>query len=77
VRQRTLQADLAERARCQGPGVSKSGGFELDSPLGHGIISVSDNLHGRVCTMTWETPGFVEVRMDAEMTAYADDLDGI
>ena len=25
-------------------------------------------------TMTWETPGFVEVRMDAEMTAYADDL---
>jgi len=24
--------------------------------------------------MTWETPGFVEVRMDAEMTAYADDL---
>jgi hypothetical protein len=32
---------------------------------------------GRVCTMTWETPGFVEVRMDAEMTAYADDLDGI
>jgi hypothetical protein len=32
---------------------------------------------GRVCTMMWETPGFVEVRMDAEMTAYADDLDGI
>jgi hypothetical protein len=28
-------------------------------------------------TMTWKTPGFVEVRMDAEMTAYADDLDGI
>ena len=25
-------------------------------------------------TMTWETPVFVEVRMDAEMTAYADDL---
>jgi hypothetical protein len=25
--------------------------------------------------MTWETPGFVEVRMDAEMTAYADDLE--
>jgi len=24
--------------------------------------------------MTWETPVFVEVRMDAEMTAYADDL---
>ena len=24
--------------------------------------------------MTWETPGFVEVRMDAEMTAYADDF---
>jgi hypothetical protein len=32
---------------------------------------------GRACRMTWETPGFVEVRMDAEMTAYADDLDGI
>jgi hypothetical protein len=27
--------------------------------------------------MTWETPGFVEVRMDAELTAYADDFDGI
>jgi coenzyme PQQ precursor peptide PqqA len=26
--------------------------------------------------MTWETPTFVEVRMDAEMTAYADDFDG-
>ena len=24
--------------------------------------------------MAWETPGFVEVRMDAEMTAYADDF---
>ena len=25
--------------------------------------------------MTWETPSFVEVRMDAEITAYADDFD--
>jgi hypothetical protein len=41
------------------------------------IVDGPDNLHGEVCTMTWETPGFVEVRMDAEMTAYADDLDGI
>jgi hypothetical protein len=41
------------------------------------IVSGFDNLHGEVRTMTWETPGFVEVRMDAEMTAYADDLDGI
>jgi len=24
--------------------------------------------------MTWETPVFVEVRMNTEMTAYADDL---
>jgi hypothetical protein len=28
-------------------------------------------------TMAWETPDFVEVKMDAELTAYADDLDGI
>ena len=33
--------------------------------------------HRRIRTMTWETPVFVEVRMDAEMTAYADDFDGI
>jgi hypothetical protein len=30
-----------------------------------------------VRTMTWETPEFVEVRMDAELSAYADDLDAI
>ncbi len=24
--------------------------------------------------MTWETPTFVELRMDAELTAYQDDL---
>jgi coenzyme PQQ precursor peptide PqqA len=28
-------------------------------------------------TMMWEAPEFSEVRMDAELTAYADDLDGI
>ena len=27
--------------------------------------------------MTWETPTFVEVRMDAEINAYQDDFDGI
>jgi len=27
--------------------------------------------------MAWETPDFVEVKMDAEMTSYQDDLDGI
>jgi hypothetical protein len=25
--------------------------------------------------MTWEPPGFEEIRMDAELTAYCDDLD--
>ena len=25
--------------------------------------------------MTWETPDFVEVRMDAEINAYQDDFD--
>jgi hypothetical protein len=77
LRQRTLQADLAERVEVSGARSPHIRGFELDSPLGNGIIGVSDNLHGGVCTMTWETPDFVEVRMDAEMTAYADDLDGI
>jgi coenzyme PQQ precursor peptide PqqA len=33
--------------------------------------------HEEARTMTWETPEFSEVRMDAELTAYADDLDGI
>jgi hypothetical protein len=27
--------------------------------------------------MVWQTPDFVEVKMDAEMTSYQDDLDGI
>jgi hypothetical protein len=27
--------------------------------------------------MTWETPAFVEFRMDAEMSAYQDDFDGV
>ncbi|HZS34335.1 MAG TPA: hypothetical protein VFC42_13260 [Methylomirabilota bacterium] len=27
-----------------------------------------------VTAMTWETPTFVELRMDAELTAYQDDL---
>ena len=62
--------------------VSRASGFDaglnLTAPGGMAsIVDGSDNLQGRVCTMTWETPGFVEVRMDAEMTAYADDLDGI
>jgi coenzyme PQQ precursor peptide PqqA len=26
--------------------------------------------------MTWETPAVIEIRMDAELTAYLDDLDG-
>jgi coenzyme PQQ precursor peptide PqqA len=30
-----------------------------------------------VSEMTWETPTFVEVRMDAEINAYQDDFDGI
>jgi hypothetical protein len=30
-----------------------------------------------VHTMTWETPAFVEFRMDAEMSAYQDDFDGV
>jgi hypothetical protein len=43
---------------------------------GLGSIGRGSAIHERrVRTMTWETPGFVEVRMDAEMTAYADDLD--
>ena len=25
--------------------------------------------------MTWETPGFLEVKMDAEINAYQDDFD--
>ena len=25
--------------------------------------------------MTWEPPGFEEIRMDAELTAYCEDLD--
>jgi coenzyme PQQ precursor peptide PqqA len=29
---------------------------------------------GEVRRMTWETPVFVEVRMDAEVTAYQGDL---
>ena len=28
-----------------------------------------------VKAMTWETPEFVEVRMDAEINAYQDDFD--
>jgi len=27
--------------------------------------------------VVWEAPDFVEVKMDAEMTSYQDDLDGI
>jgi hypothetical protein len=27
--------------------------------------------------MTWEAPAFVEIKMDAEMTSYQDDLGGI
>jgi len=27
--------------------------------------------------MTWGTPSFVEVKMDAEVTSYQDDLDGV
>ena len=30
-----------------------------------------------VRAMTWETPAFVEVRMDAEINAYQDDFDGV
>ncbi|MCI0372378.1 MAG: pyrroloquinoline quinone precursor peptide PqqA [candidate division NC10 bacterium] len=27
--------------------------------------------------MAWETPAFVEIKMDAEINAYQDDSDGI
>jgi coenzyme PQQ precursor peptide PqqA len=27
--------------------------------------------------MTWETPSFVEIRMDAEINSYQDEFDGI
>jgi coenzyme PQQ precursor peptide PqqA len=30
-----------------------------------------------VSTMAWETPAFVEIKMDAEINAYQDDSDGI
>ncbi len=30
-----------------------------------------------VRTMLWETPVFTEVKMDAEMTSYQDDLEGV
>jgi hypothetical protein len=49
----------------------------LDSPRSGWVASeLGSQLKQEDRTMTWETPGFVEVRMDAEMTAYADDLAG-
>ena len=32
------------------------------------------HFHGQVITMTWETPQFVEVKMDAEINSYQDDF---
>jgi hypothetical protein len=32
--------------------------------------------HSRSQTMTWETPEFVEVKMDAEINSYQDDFGG-
>jgi coenzyme PQQ precursor peptide PqqA len=28
------------------------------------------------CTVTWETPEFVEIKMDAEINSYQDDFGG-
>ena len=46
-------------------------------PHGLAVILECRRWRMEVSGMVWETPTFTEVRMDAEMTAYQDDFDGI
>ena len=41
----------------------------------HAATSEPETILAEVTAMTWETPTFVEVKMDAEINSYQDDFD--
>jgi coenzyme PQQ precursor peptide PqqA len=70
-----VERRAARVRRTAGAGASRRDARRslVDTPRA-GPVRFSRRHPSRRSAMAWETPSFVEIRMDAELTAYADDL---